>query len=308
MKVTSLLTMAGVMLLASLSSVRAAEHPAYLHALSDLRAARWLVDHRTGDWQVLADERKVVQQIDDAIVMIQRASIDDHKGLNDHVAVDERPDHAGRLNEALAYLEKAREDVNKEEDNAFAEHMKDRSLRLITEAIENTRRAIGAAGVPEHPMVVVPEHPVVVVPAVPDHPVVVAPVVTEHPVVVAGGPDHPAYLHALADLRAARWLIDHRTGDWRQSGEEREAVGQIDEAMALIKHASIDDGKDLNDHVGLDEKPDRRGRLHQAIEYLERARADVDKEEDNAFAEGLKARAAERITRAIERTRIAESR
>jgi tetratricopeptide (TPR) repeat protein len=278
MKITSLLTMAGVMLLASLSSVRAAEHPSYLHALSDLRAARWLVDHRTGDWQVLADERKVVQQIDDAIVMIQRASIDDHKGLNDHVAVDERPDHAGRLNEALAYLEKAREDVNKEEDNAFAEHLKDRSVRLITEAIENTRRAIGAAGVSEHP-------------------VVVAPVV----------PAHPSYLHALANLRAARWLIDHRTGDWRQSGEEREAVGQIDEAITLIKHASIDDGKDLNDHVGLDERPDRHGRLHQALGYLEKARADVEREEDNAFAEGLKVHAAEHIARAIERTQLAES-
>jgi len=25
--------------------------------------------------------------------------------------------------------------------------------------------------------------------------------------------NHPAYLHALEDLRAARWMIEHRPGD-----------------------------------------------------------------------------------------------
>jgi hypothetical protein len=35
---------------------------------------------------------------------------------------------------------------------------------------------------------------------------------------------HPAYLHALSDLRAARWLIQHRPGDWVQNGDEMEAV------------------------------------------------------------------------------------
>jgi hypothetical protein len=38
---------------------------------------------------------------------------------------------------------------------------------------------------------------------------------------------HPAYLHALADLRAARWLIEHRPGDWTQTGDEMEAVRSI---------------------------------------------------------------------------------
>ena len=33
-----------------------AEHPAYLHALSDLRAARWLLSHRPGDLRVTVDE------------------------------------------------------------------------------------------------------------------------------------------------------------------------------------------------------------------------------------------------------------
>lgn len=299
MKVTTLLSIAGLMLFASLSNLRAAEHPAYLHALSDLRAARWLIEHRPGNWQQLDDEARAIRQIDDAISTIKRASIDDGKDLADHVAVDERPDRAGRLHEAVEFLEKARADVNKEEDNGFAEHLKDRSVKLVSAAIESTRLAINAGGA-------LPEHPIVVAAAVPEHPVIVAAPVPEHPVVVmAGGHDHPAYLHALADLRKARWLIDHRTGDWEQSVEEKEAVRQIDAAIEMIKHASIDDGKDLNEHVGLDEKPDHQGCLHAAVEYLEKARADVDQEEDNGFAEGLKVHSSSCITHAIERTRAA---
>src|ERR1700689_2839150 len=86
---------------------------------------------------------------------------------------------------------------------------------------------------------------------------------------------HPAYLHALTDLRAARWLIEHRTGDWAQTTDEVEAVRRIDAAINEIKHASIDDGKNLADHPPLDERPDHRGRIHEAVEYLRKARADV---------------------------------
>lgn len=49
---------------------------------------------------------------------------------------------------------------------------------------------------------------------------------------------HPAYLHALADLRTARWLIDHRPGDWAQSADEGEAVRQIDAAIGDLKQAA----------------------------------------------------------------------
>ncbi|MEO7105551.1 MAG: hypothetical protein ABIZ09_04185, partial [Rhodoferax sp.] len=35
---------------------------------------------------------------------------------------------------------------------------------------------------------------------------------------------HPAYLHALSDLRAARWLIAHRPGNAKVSGDEDVAI------------------------------------------------------------------------------------
>ena len=31
---------------------------------------------------------------------------------------------------------------------------------------------------------------------------------------------HPYYLHALSDLRAARWMLEHRPGDAAVSGQE----------------------------------------------------------------------------------------
>ena len=35
---------------------------------------------------------------------------------------------------------------------------------------------------------------------------------------------HPAYLHALTDLRTARWMLEHRPGDPAVSGREDESI------------------------------------------------------------------------------------
>jgi hypothetical protein len=123
-------------------------------------------------------------------------------------------------------------------------------------------------------------------------------------VVVAPPVDrHPAYLHALSDLRAARWLIEHRPGDWAQTADEQESVRQIDAAINDIKKAAFDDGKNLNDHPPLDERPDHRGRIHEALQYLNKARTDISHEEDNAFADGLRDRAIGHIGGAIRAAR-----
>ena len=121
----------------------------------------------------------------------------------------------------------------------------------------------------------------------------------------AGAAEHPYYLHALTDLRSARWMLDHRPGNWQQTEDEKEAVRRIDAAINEIKKASIDDGKDLNDHPPLDEKPEHIGRLRAALEFLEKARQDVNQEEDNRFADGLKDRSLQHINEAINRTRKA---
>jgi hypothetical protein len=108
---------------------------------------------------------------------------------------------------------------------------------------------------------------------------------------------HPAYLHALTDLRAARAHLDvHNGGELRH--EEKEAIHAIDDAIAEIKKASIDDGKDLNDHPPVDAGLDHTGRLHRAKQLLEKAHQDIAHEEDNGSAQGLQQRAFGHIDRA----------
>jgi hypothetical protein len=117
--------------------------------------------------------------------------------------------------------------------------------------------------------------------------------------------DHPYYLHALSDLRAARWMVEHRPGNWTQTMDEMEAVKQIDAAINEIKKASIEDGKNIEDHPPVDERNDHAGRLHEAVDFLKKARQDVAHDEDNKFAQGLQARAYMHIDAAINATKRA---
>lgn len=110
---------------------------------------------------------------------------------------------------------------------------------------------------------------------------------------------HPAYLHALTDLRAARWLIEHRPGDARVSADEDVAITRIDEAIGEIKHAAIDDGKDIHDHPPVDMHLDNRGRLHQAEELLRKVHSDIAREEDDPLTRGLRDRAVHHVDEAI---------
>jgi hypothetical protein len=102
---------------------------------------------------------------------------------------------------------------------------------------------------------------------------------------------HPYYLHALSDLRTARWLLDHRPGDPAREGQEDVAITEIDHAIEEIKHAAIDDGKDIHDHEPIDAPQDYPGRLHRAIELLHKVHSDIDREEDDPQTQGLKHRA-----------------
>jgi len=110
---------------------------------------------------------------------------------------------------------------------------------------------------------------------------------------------HPAYLHALQDLRHARAHLERRPGDAQVKWDEHVAIKEIDAAIAEIKAASIDDGKNLADHPPIDASLDYRGRLHRSLELLRKAHHDVDEREDNDFARGLKHRALEHIDAAI---------
>ena len=90
---------------------------------------------------------------------------------------------------------------------------------------------------------------------------------------------HPAYLHALSDLRLARAYLDQIAWPPVQRDEEH-AIREIDAAINEIKQASIDDGKDLADHPRVDVNMRPDGRFRKALELLDRAHNDTAQAED----------------------------
>jgi hypothetical protein len=112
---------------------------------------------------------------------------------------------------------------------------------------------------------------------------------------------HPGYLHALSDLRTARWMLSHQAGDAKVYAGEEAAVSEIDAAMAEIRKASIDDGKNLNDHPNTDVK-DHGSRLLRAMELIKQSHDDISGEEDNPGVSVMRRQALEHIRKAQDAT------
>ena len=102
--------------------------------------------------------------------------------------------------------------------------------------------------------------------------------------------DHPHYTKALTDLRLARALlmVPDNTGAKKFAAT---AVDDIDQAMSEIKHASIDDGKSLDDHPPIDANVSHRDRLHEVQALIESASRDLNADEDDKAALGWRAKA-----------------
>jgi len=116
---------------------------------------------------------------------------------------------------------------------------------------------------------------------------------------VAAGPSaqaqvpgpHPAYLHALADLRAARHYLND---GWAFEGvrrEDGEAIMHIDKAIDEIKRAAIDDGKRVDEPFPIDRRLSPHDRFRKANELLAAAHHDLDHAEDVPQSRGLRDRA-----------------
>ncbi len=102
---------------------------------------------------------------------------------------------------------------------------------------------------------------------------------------------HPRYIHALSDLRAARhYLADNWAWDPVRH-EDNIAIHHIDDAIASIKAASIDDGKSLNDPFSIDTRLTPQNRFAKANELLWAAHQDLAQAEDVPQSRGLRDRA-----------------
>jgi hypothetical protein len=116
-----------------------------MHALTDLRFARANLERKGGDHAMKWDEHDAVVEIDRAIHDIKEAAIDDGKNLDEHPPIDAKELRGGRLTRALTALKTARGDIAKEEDNGFANGLRNRAIHDIDEAIRFTEMGIHAA-------------------------------------------------------------------------------------------------------------------------------------------------------------------
>lgn len=108
---------------------------------------------------------------------------------------------------------------------------------------------------------------------------------------------HPAYLHALSDLRDARAHLQHMASE-QVIDDELRAIDEIDKAIGEVKRAAIEDGKNIEDHMPVDAHMDRRGRFHRALELLDKAQRDASGEEDQPNTQGLQLRVIHHIEEA----------
>jgi len=115
-------------------------HPHYLRARTDLRTAQFLL-RVEAEPNVMHHVREVDREIDMAVGEIDRASVIDHKDIQDRPPIDRSLDRRGRFNKAMALLKSARADIAREEDNPRAAGWRDAAYRHIDAAMDQLRRA-----------------------------------------------------------------------------------------------------------------------------------------------------------------------
>jgi tetratricopeptide (TPR) repeat protein len=235
------------------------KHPYYLHALSDLRLARAHLEQVTPKDIVGAQEKQAIDEIDAAMREIRAASIDDGKDLKDHPPIDVKLSKADRYRQALQLLQQVEGDINQEEDDQDVVGLQKRAMMHVATAEKTVTTIIRETQPP---------------------------------------PKHPAYLNALSDLRYARANLDKVGANEITNDREMLAIKQIDAAIGEIKAASIDDGKNLNDHPAIDVNVKKADRYRKSLELLQKAGGDIGKEEDDPAAQGLQKRAMTQIVAA----------
>jgi len=130
----------------SAQQVLPGKHPEFLHALSDLRAARGYLDKVTPNENVDEDTASAIREIDAAIGGLKQASVDDGKDLHDHPPIDAHLEKTGRLHTAKQLLEKAYADVKMPETDPPAAELQKRIMGHINAAHKYLDQAIIAKG------------------------------------------------------------------------------------------------------------------------------------------------------------------
>lgn len=128
----------GILALFAPTTMKAQEvpgpHPHYLHALSDLRAARHFLSDGWAWGPVKHEDNEAIREIDAAIGEIKHAAIDDGKSLNDPFPIDTHLSPHDRFRKANELLWSAHNDLSKAEDVPESRGLRDRAIKHIDEA------------------------------------------------------------------------------------------------------------------------------------------------------------------------------
>lgn len=121
-------------------------HPHYIHALSDLRAAQWQIDHRRPeDGEVREDEQVSSDEVAIAIRSVTDAASREGKDLGYQPPPDAPVAYGGRLHAAIDLLRAAHNDLALPEDDPVARGQQHAALLRVDAALHAAQRAIGAA-------------------------------------------------------------------------------------------------------------------------------------------------------------------
>ncbi|QEL54710.1 hypothetical protein [Chromobacterium paludis] len=123
---------------------RPADHPYYLHAMSDLRQARAYLA-RPDYAPIAGDERRAVAEIDAALGEMRRAAIEDGKNPWAYEQADARMSPTDRFHKALDLLAAARHDASHQEDDPWGRDLQHRILRHVDAAHQAVQQAINDA-------------------------------------------------------------------------------------------------------------------------------------------------------------------
>ncbi|HEY1985033.1 MAG TPA: hypothetical protein VGG85_06475 [Terracidiphilus sp.] len=109
---------------------------------------------------------------------------------------------------------------------------------------------------------------------------------------------HPAYLHALGDLRVMRAYLDQMTSNERLDEESQRAISEIDAAIREIRKAAAASHTALQLRSSVDVRVESSDRFHRAHDAGTSVWLVLDREEGNRSARGAKHRAIEHVERA----------
>ena len=127
------------------ASGNASEHPGYLHALTDLRLARAVLERREGWGRASTDQARAIYEINAAITELSQGAAEESKKLSRMPPIDQHWEPEDRVHRALEALGQARQAITGEEDSPMAFGWRDRTFRHIEMAQQATTSVLETA-------------------------------------------------------------------------------------------------------------------------------------------------------------------